>query len=121
MGVDLLLLPLIHESIWVSLDLIRIERSYELWDDINALSQSPIPKALSCYVTRDKKMGGTYYGDVEETPYGQRLQYATAGDLMTLSKHSAVQNNWRNRAVWAYLAAMPAGWPIVLFWHHSPD
>ncbi len=45
------------------------------------------------------------------------MTYATAGDLLKLSEHSAVLDNWQNKAVWAYLANMPATWPIVLYWH----
>lgn len=116
MGVDLTLMPLLSKDTWCSHDLIRLNRRRELWDPVAALPQWPIPKALSCHQARDPKTGETCYGDAETTPYGDRMTYTTAGDLFTLGDHEGVQDNWQNKAVWAYLANMPPDWPIVLYW-----
>jgi hypothetical protein len=115
MGVDLTLMPLLSPDFWVAHDLIRVERRPELWSHIEALPQQEIPKPVGCYVARSED-GETCYGDLEDTPYGDKMKWTTAGDLLTLKDHAAVQDNWMNRAVWAYLAAMPPEWPIVLYW-----
>lgn len=115
MGVDLTLMPLLSEDFWASHDLLRLERRRELWDDVAKLPQKPIPKPISCYVAR-RPDGESGYGDATETPYGEAMTYTTAADLLTLSEHEAVQDNWMNRAVWSYLAKMPPHWPIVLYW-----
>lgn len=39
------------------------------------------------------------------------------GDLVTLRDSEEVQDNAKNRAIWAYLAETPPDWPIVLYWH----
>lgn len=116
MGVDLKLLPLIGADYWAAHDMIEIERRRELWPAIEALPQANIPKPLSCFLARSE--GGDHcYGEAETTPYGDRMKYTTAGDLLTLKDLPAVNDHWRNKAVWAYLAQMPAQWPIVLYWH----
>lgn len=118
MGVDLTLMPLMSKEIDrlpLSRELIEIERRRELWDDINALPQKPLEK-LGCYKAYDKE-GNTCYGDATETPYGEPITYTTAGDLLSLSDHPAVQDNWKNIAVWAYLEKIPRDWPVALYWH----
>lgn len=117
MGVDLTLMPMLSEhSLDAAHDLIQLERRRELWDPIVALPQKPIPKPLACYVARGPT-GDPAYGDEFETPYGEPITYTTAADLLTLKDHEGVQDNWQNRAVWAYLAQMPATYPIALWWH----
>lgn len=116
MGVDLTLLPLIGPDFWAAQEMLRVERRPELWDNVNALPQKPIPKPLSCYLARDPKYGETIYGDIETDPYGGRPTYTTAGALYKLKDHKAVQDNWKNRAIWAFLEKLPADWPIVLYW-----
>jgi len=106
MGVDLTLLPLAADRIWMSHDIIRVGRRRELWGLVAQLPQKPIPEPLYCFD-----------GPHEESPYGERLTYTTAADLLTLKEHDAVTGSWTNRAVWAYLAQMPPDWPIVLYWN----
>ena len=116
MGVDLTLMPLLSQDYWAAHDVIRLERRRELWGDINALPQQEIPQPVHCYMARDKD-GETCYGDAETTAYGDKMKWTTAADLLTLKDHEAVQDNWMNRAVWAYLAVMPPKWKIILYWH----
>lgn len=116
MGVDLTLMPLLSPDFWCAHDLLRLERRGELWPAIDGLPQKEIPKPIGCYVATSKD-GETAYGDRDETPYGDKMKWTTAADLLTLKDHEAVQDNWMNRAVWSYLAAMPPTWPIVLYWH----
>jgi len=116
MGVDLTLLPLIGRDFWAAHDILRLERRSELWSDVEKLPQKPIPQALSCHKAVSPTTGDPCYGDTETTPYGTRITYTTAADLMTLKDNEAVQDNWQNRAIWAYLAQMPGDWPICLYW-----
>lgn len=117
MGVDLTLMPLLGKQSWVAHDMIRVCRRGELWEPIAALPTKTIPQPLHCYVARHNIDGKTCYGPVEFDPYGERLTYTTTTDLFTVKDHGAVQDNWQNRAVWAYLEQMPADWPVVLYWH----
>ena len=116
MGVDLTLLPLLQRDFWVSHDIIRINQRSELWDAINKLPSHPVPGRLGCYFAQTPE-GEVGYGDVTEDCYGDPLRWVTPADLLTLSDHELVRDNWQNCAVWAYLAEMPKDWPIVLWWH----
>lgn len=116
MGVDLKLLPLLAEDFWCAHEVLFVERRRELWDDVLALPQQPIPGKLSCYFARDSR-GECCYGDITTDPYGGALHYTTAGALATLAGHESVQDNWKNKAIWASLAEMPEDWPIVLYWN----
>lgn len=116
MGVDLTLMPLLSKDYWAAHDMLRLERERDLWDPIAKLPQAPIPKPLSCHQARNKETGDTCYGDAENTPYGDRMTYTTVADLLMLNDHEGVQDHWRNKAVWAYLAQMPGDWKIVLYW-----
>lgn len=116
MGVDLTLLPLIAKDFWCAHDILRIERRRELWESIMALSSAPVPKPLGCYFAHTNE-SDTCYGDITEDPYGEKLRWTTPKALLTLKDHEAVQDDWKNIAVWTYLAQMPDEWPIVLYWH----
>ena len=116
MGVDLTLLPLLTPTYWASHDVIRVNRCRELWADVLALPQQPIPEPLSCYVAQIAN-NETGYGNRENSPYGERLCWTTAGALATLKDHPAIQDDWINKAVLSYLRTMPEDWPIVLYWH----
>jgi hypothetical protein len=61
--------------------------------------------------------GSFTWGDTPTTPYGDRLQYVYAGTLGGLAQHAGVLDNHPNRAAWAYLAALPPDWPVVLYWN----
>lgn len=116
MGVDLTLMPLLSPDFWAAHDMLMLERRNDLWVEIEALPQKEIPKPVSCYVARAKD-GETRYGELEDTPYGEKMKWTTAGDLMTLKDNENVKDDWKNQSIWAYLAKMPPDWPIVLYWH----
>lgn len=116
MGVDLKLLPLLSKSYWTAHDMLGLERRRELWPEIDKIPQRDIPGPVNCFLARGAD-GDPCYGSVEESPYGERLKFTTAGDLLALKDHDAVQDNFLNRAVWKYLAEMPPDWPIILYWH----
>lgn len=117
MGVDLTLMPVLFDGQWLCHELIRVERRRDLWEPICELPQTQIPEPIRCFVAQDPKTGETYYGERDTDPYGCAMKYTTAGDLLTVKDHEGVQDNFRNRAAWAYLAQLPAHWPIVLYWH----
>jgi hypothetical protein len=116
MGTSLKLLPLLSPGHWVSHDILRVDPFFDLWPIINALPQLDIPTPLSCYEARTKNKGKPCYGSVETDAGGQRLKWVTAQQLLTIKDHERIAGNWRNRAVWAYLANMPDASPIVLYW-----
>lgn len=121
MGVDLRLLPSllgeINPRFLCAHEIWSVERRNELWDDIHNLQQLPIPAPLACFLASDKTSGETCYGNVETTPYGDPVTYTTVADLLTLIGHESVQDNWRNRAIWAALREFPTYWPVFLWWH----
>jgi hypothetical protein len=116
MGVDLTFLPLLGKDFWAAHTMIQVERRSELWPEIQALQRLDIPKPLSCHLAYGED-GERRYGDTETDPYGDRLKWTTAGQLVTLAKRDGVTDNWTNRGVWAYLSHLPADWPVVLYWH----
>jgi hypothetical protein len=117
MGVDLALLPLLVPGTWISHNIIQVHRRSELFEKIESkLPQHDIPNPLTCFLARGEG-GDPCYGEMETTPYGLRLKWTTAADLLTLNNHEGVQDNWINKGIWSYVAHMPETWPIVLYWH----
>lgn len=116
MGVDLTLMPLTSKHSWVSHDLIDVSRGYDLFRQIEAMELNKVPETVTCFRSR-RGDGDPCYGEVETNPYGDKLTWLAAGDLLSVAYHEDVLDNWRNRAVWAYLVQMPEDWPIVLYWH----
>lgn len=110
MGVDVRLLPLIGRDFWAAHEILDLERCSHLWPQIRALPSEPIPQPFSFYQNEG-------YGPRSEDGYGNPLRYVTAGALVTLADRPSVTDNWKNRAVWAYLAEMPPDWPIIIYWH----
>jgi hypothetical protein len=116
MGVDLRLLPLLGQNAWVAHDILSLQRNGDLFRAIEDLPSVEIPQDLSCFLATDTD-GESCYGEVAVDPYGDRLKYVSAFDLLRLKTHPDVDDNWKNCAVFAYLAQMPPDWPIVLYWH----
>lgn len=115
MGVDLTLMPLIGKDYWAAHTQIDLGRDRDLLDKLMKLPTKEIPQPISCYKAHDGQ--NTIYGDVDKSPYGERLTYVLAADLKKYADCKEVQDGWENRAAWAYLAHMPDDWPIVLYWH----
>lgn len=116
MGVDLTLLPVLGNGHWFSHQVIQLERRRDLWDQIAELRQQDVPEKLSCYLARTAE-GETCYGDIDQDCYGDALKWTTPAELLKLKDYHEVQDNWQNKAVWAWLAEVPPDWPIVLYWH----
>lgn len=115
MSVDLTLMPLLSRDSFCAHQMVAVERRPELWPEIEKLPHEKMQAALACYVSvlPDGERG---YGNATETPYGDPITFTTAGDLLSLKNHKAVQDCWQNRAAWAWLAHYPKDWPIVLWW-----
>ena len=118
MGVDLTLMPVAYSNVCISLDLWFLERREGLWTEIESLKERPVPHPpVVCYVARGDDGEPPRYGDLHETPYGDKLTYLTAGELVKLKDSEHVQDNWKNKGIWKMLEEMPSDWPVVLYWH----
>ena len=117
MGVDLRLLPLLGQDYWVSHDMLSFERRYKLWDAIRKIESHQIPQPLHCYLAQSADGEGPSYGDVSLDPYGDHLRWVHAGDLAGLRQLECASDDWKNRAVFAYLDEMPKSHKIVLWWY----
>lgn len=118
MGVDLTFMPSLSEDrLSEAHDLISVERSSGLWPDIKRLVSKELEKPISCFYARNAQGKICYYGETDTDPYGGKLCWVKAAQLKMLRLHPAVTDNWKNRAVWAYLEQMPDNWPVVLYWH----
>lgn len=95
---------------WLANNRLDLLRNYHLYDQIKALPSSPLEP--------DTTFG--WYGDdgVEretEDAYGNPLRYVRAGDLGTIPDQPDYPA-W-NRAVLAFVRALPPETRIMLWWH----
>lgn len=116
MGVDLTLLPVYSKGSWLCHNMVELNRRSELWPEFEKVTQIDVPEPIISYLATGED-GESKYGDVLEDPYGDRLKWTTAGNLMQLKDHPTIQDCWQNRGIWAWLAEMPEDWPVVLYWH----
>lgn len=128
MGVDLKLLELTTYGAGGSgyaHTMLAMDRRRELWGPIVEIEKAggrDVPEGFTSYLHRPE--GGeckacgmsTGYGVITEDSYGDRVKSVLAADLVAKIKPDA---EWtpRNRAIWAYLGALPEGTRIVLYWH----
>jgi len=111
MGVDLALLPVEyeHNNSGSAFSRLTLERRKDLWDSIEALPQQPI-HSVTGYL-------GDGFRTITQTPYGTVLTWVYAEEFSNLNKHSAIQDNSFNAAIWAFLATLPPKTKIILYWH----
>jgi hypothetical protein len=114
MGVDLKLL-FVLPHLWVSLDKLRVERRSELWEEIDKLGKLNIPQPLFCGEASNNE-GESCYGETSFDRYGYMLKFVYARELAELRDLPSVKDDWRNRAVWAYISELPGDIRIVLYW-----
>ena len=88
----------------------------DLDEQLEGLPSRDVPRHFTCRLARSEDGEHTIYGEVSEDEYGHPLRWVRAGDLAALGQHPQAPVSPRNRATFAYLAALPAGWPVVLFW-----
>lgn len=118
MGVDLRLLPFDADlnNNYYSHTVLDCQRRWELWNEINKLEQYPVPDnftSFSAYLD----CGHTGYGITIETPYGMRLKYVLVQHLCKLKDYPGVIDNFKNRAIWAYLKELPLQTKVALYWY----
>ncbi len=117
MGIDLTLLPFSYET--SSHSVLQLMHRRELWcpiEDIELEHGIHVPDGFMSYLGRNED-GETTFGETLTTPYGERMKYLTAGQLLPLRNHPAAQDNDVNRAVWAYLAELDPTTKVALYWH----
>lgn len=120
MGIDLRLLPFTSERYRASFDVLDLERRRELWpviEEIEKATGRDVPSDFNSYLGHDEEHEQTTYGATLKTPYGDNLKSVLAKHLKPLRQHPAVQDNWKNKAVWAYIEELPDELPIALYWH----
>jgi hypothetical protein len=117
MGVDLTIMPQSYafgERI-ICNDALMLERQNELWAAIETSGDEvDVTLPVTCHFARTKD-GETCYGEVSESPYGNKLTLMSAGRLSeVLSAHQMIGKN-----VWilAALKSMKPNLPIILYWH----
>lgn len=124
MGLDLTLLPFDCDSSILSFShtVLSCERRGDLFDAIRVIEEKhghDTPERFSCYLgIHDKETcGARGYSQVTQTPYGKRLQFLLVSELFPLFTHRDVQDDAKNRAIWAYLSQLPPDTKVALFWH----
>ena len=122
MGLDLTLIPVDSENgTWgFGHSLIDCERRNELFEPLLELEKKKgrdVPEKFNTFRSRDDKYEESHYGPTVDTPYGDPLKCVYVKDLLPFAEHEGVRDNWKNRAVWAYLREMPPDEKIALYWH----
>lgn len=116
MGVDLRLLPFDCDQgdFAFSHSILNFDGSYEFYDRINKLPQMPVPKDFTSFCGRSENYDDTCYGRTVETPYGEHVKFALAGDL---AKVNLDGDYYQQKATQAYLKALPPHTKVALYWH----
>ncbi len=121
MGLDLYLLPFDCDNPGISFahTLLSCQRRGDLFDVLSTLlGATPVPDDFTSFLGYHPAPCGEYgYGHTYEDPYGSSLRALTVAQLLTVSTHDGVQDNHKNRAIWAYLAELPPETRVALFWH----
>lgn len=110
MCTDLTLLPFDcdHEDLSFSHNVLKIPRDSTVFDKIRATTQKEVPEGFTSYVSRDDAYEESHYGETIEDPYGDKVRYATAGDLKKCDIPGPAG---------AYVAELPDDNKVALFWH----
>lgn len=116
MGVDLRLLPFDCDKgdFAFSHTILELGRNYKVHHEINKLPSLPVPKSFTSFSGKSDNYDDTCYGETNTTPYGETLEYTTAGELCKVPKR--IRHDWE-RPVWAYLEALPPETKVALYWH----
>jgi hypothetical protein len=123
MGLDLQLLPNDSDSpdrVPYSHTVLNCTRREDLFDAISKIEEEhgeEVPEYFPTYVCRnDEEYEETHYGNTQETPYGDKLLLVKVKHIKRLASHQGVIDNWKNRAIWAYLEQMPDTLDVALMW-----
>lgn len=118
MGIDLVLLPLDHDSkdLAFSHTIIRLNRDSDLFERIKRLCPTALPSdhGVSAYVAvvpDGSYKGESCYGTLVSDSYGDPYTWVTAGQLCGVFGKNA-------KPAWtvAYVMALPASTRIILHW-----
>jgi len=93
------------------------ERS-ELAGEIESVAREKgkiVPNDFTSYLSRDDNYEEPHYGKTLEDCYGSPLRYLDVKELLQFSDHKYVLDNYKNRAVWAYLKELPEDTKIVVY------
>jgi hypothetical protein len=114
MGVDLRLLPFDADQgdFAFSHTILEVNGSRDLYKKIKQLRSMPVPKDFTsfCAVGSD---GESTYGLTKETPYGEPLEWALAGELCDILSRS---DDYK-KAVYGYLQHLSPDTKVALYWH----
>jgi len=105
---------------WLCYDRLGLNRNYELFAQIDE-EKSRMPAIEAVCDPKDIPQGKRvhWYGDdglktITEDPYGCGLTYVDAREFANVEPGET--GDW-NKAVLAFLKALPPETPIVLWWH----
>lgn len=121
MGLDLKLLPFDGDfnDYSFSHTILNCFRMGELFDAIKTLENRlgrPVGENFSSYFGKQAENEAYSFSETHITPYGEELKFVLVGDLLAFKTHAQVQENWKNRAIWAYLAQLPLTNKVALYW-----
>lgn len=115
MSLDLALLPFDYDggSFSYSHTVLRTYGGYELHDKIKQCNQLPVSDDFTSYLSREGDGDrDTHYGKTTTTPYGERLTFTTAQELIRATTEGDI-----GPATWAYINALKPQTKIALYWH----
>ena len=120
MGIDLTLLPMTADadgSAYGSTTL-ELDKQRELWPLIRSLHSEPVPPYFETLLSTEgpEEWDACVEGNTQVDNYGNPLMCVLVEQLLSLADHSGVRATYTNRAVWAYLAQLPADMRVALYW-----
>lgn len=119
MGVDIAFLPVDSIEVGFSHQILQTCRRSELNDIIEEIEKQhgrDVPVNFTSYLGK-REDDGSGYGMTDKSPYGDPLKMVQAEHLKTIANIQPIQDNWQNRAVWAYIDQMPDDQWVVVYWH----
>lgn len=127
MGVDLKFLPFAYEGMSSSFSdtVLSLTRRRELFDEIREIDTKEVPDTFDTYVSREEMYIDVdvdvselppHFGNTQTDPYDDPVEWCFVKDLTELSDLEGVQDNPKNRAIWAYLEELPDKKKVALYW-----
>lgn len=120
MGVDLRLLPYYDNDTEFSHCILPLERRRDLWTYIEEVEKEygvPVSERFTSFCGQTSNSKETGYGKTTVSSYGYAIRWVYAKYLKPFCELKEVEDNYVNRAAWAYLLACPDYLKIALFWH----
>lgn len=119
MGLDLAIYPIKHhqQDWWLGSSTIQMDREYDLFSQLGVNyhgEDNPIIDTMALPEAKDFQVfSEDGIEKIRDDCYGTALRWSTAGNI---AEECKAESTW-NRGVLAFLAAIPADTPIVLYWH----